>query len=89
MLWLEGSIACGNRWASIDVDPTVDMECFFPILLHLAAVYDFFVPQKILAGCGRPQRAEFEILGSAAIIKVDTWTFSIAFPELPQFGMKS
>jgi hypothetical protein len=66
----------GNQWASIDILP-VDMAYFLPILEHLSSSYNFPLPNIIWDVDGYV--ADFEVLGSEAIIKVDTWTFSIAF----------
>ena len=68
----------GNHWASIEVEP-VDIAYFLPILTYLSALYEFPMPtiDWDVDGYG----ADFEILGSKAIIKVDTWSFSIAFEK--------
>jgi len=68
----------GNQWASIDIEP-VDAELFLPILKFLADTYDFPIPTIDWDVDG--YSADFEILGSQAIIKVDSWTFSIAFQK--------
>lgn len=66
----------GNKWPSIDIEP-VDMDYFLPILTHLSNSYQFPRPRILWDVDG--YSAEFALLGSSAIIKVDTWTFSIAF----------
>ena len=66
----------GNHWASIEIEP-VEIAYFLPILKYLSALYEFPMPtiERDVDGYG----AHFELLGSKAIIKVDTWSFSIAF----------
>ncbi len=66
----------GNQWASIEIEP-VDRAYFLPILKYLAASYGLPLPNIIWDVDG--YCADFELLGSKAIIKVDTWSFSVAF----------
>jgi hypothetical protein len=68
----------GNHWASIEIEP-VDVTRFLPVLTYLSTLYEFPMPtiDWDVDGYG----ADFELLGSKAIIKVDTWSFSIAFED--------
>jgi hypothetical protein len=66
----------GNHWASIDLEP-VDLELFLPVLNFLVSIYDISLPGILWDVDG--YSADFELLGSKAILSVDTFTFSAAF----------
>ena len=68
----------GNQWASIDIEP-VDASYFLPILSYLMNTYNF--PQPHILEDVDGYVADFKIDHCNAIIKVDTWTFSIAFDD--------
>jgi hypothetical protein len=68
----------GNRWPSIDIDP-MDQSLFFRLLSYLCVTYKFPMPSIVDTIDG--YAADFELLGSAATLAIDTWTFSLAFQE--------
>jgi hypothetical protein len=68
----------GNKWPSIDIEP-VDASYFVPILKHLSVTYGFAMPPIIDTIDG--YTADFNLLGSAASLDIDTWMFSIAFEK--------
>lgn len=68
----------GNQWASIDITP-VDEQYFLPLLWYLSQHYDFAMPPVIDAITG--YMAKFMVLGSPAMISIDTYDFSIAFAD--------
>lgn len=68
----------GNQWASVDIEP-VEEAYFLPLLTYLMTTYAI-LPPKIIDGIDG-YLAEFELLGTQAILSIDTWTFSIAFEQ--------
>lgn len=68
----------GNKWASIEIDP-VDAIYFLPMLSYLMATYNFPMPSLIWDVDG--DSADFKIQNSNAILRIDTWSFSIAFEQ--------
>lgn len=68
----------GNRWPCIDIDP-VDDRYLLPVLQHLAAAYAAAMPPVI--DLITAWVADWELFGSAAMVHLDVWTFSIAFED--------
>lgn len=69
-----------NQWACIEIDPFETneyYEYFLRVLFHISATYHLDFPK----GTGTLDGfiAEFEILGSAVIMHMDNYTFSVAF----------